>query len=465
MASLLSPRRTEHDLVLRASAPTEAAGGATALVVAAPRPGWVVAAVATGLLCAVTGWLLVAGLTVLGWVAADPGTLLGALAVGTRIWLAGHGVGVGLGGLVVTLVPWGVPALTAFLLHRCAGYAVRAARPAERPRATRVALVLAASYVVPVLVAGAVLGRPGLAPGHLLAVLAVLVASALHGAGRALGIAWTRSWPAWARALPQAVLASQLVLLASGAAVLVTGLARHLDRVTALQEALAPGVTGGIALLAAQLALAPNAFVWAASYALGGGFTLGNGSVVAPAATDLGVLPGLPLLGALPAEGPGPTVALWWLAAGALAGALAAWIVVRERPQARFDETSLVGGAAGLLGGLAFVGLAWAASGDLGTLRLAGLGPLLLPLLVMAVTTLGLAGMVTGLGLGLWQRYRRTRSTKPIADAEATEVLRREDADPEATRVLRRRSADVEETQVLDRPSGTAPSEDPGPAR
>jgi hypothetical protein len=96
-----------------------------------------------------------------------------------------------------------------------------------------------------------------------------------------------------------------------------------------------------------------------------------------------------------------------------LAGAVAAWLVVRSRPRARFDETSLVGGLAGLTGGLLFVGLAWATSGNLGTVRLVGLGPLLLPLLVMAVTTLGLSGMVTGLGLGLWRRRRSERGPDP----------------------------------------------------
>jgi hypothetical protein len=404
-------------------------------------------AVAAGLLCAVTGWLLVAGLTVVGWLAGDPGTLVGALLVGTQLWLSGHGVGIALGGIEVTLVPWGIPALTAFLLARCAGVAARAARPGQRPRASLVAAVLLAAYLAPVLVGAVLLGRPGLAPGHVLAVLAVLLGAALHGAGRALARDWTHSWPAWSRAVPRAVLASQLVLLVAGCAVLVTGLAVHLDRVTSLQDALAPGVAGGIALLAAQLALAPNAVVWSTSYALGGGFTLGNGSVVAPAGTDLGVLPGLPLLGALPAPGPGPASALFWLAAGVLAGAVAAWLVVRGRPQARFDETSLVGGAAGLLGGLLFVGVGWATGGDLGTLRLSGLGPLLLPLLVMAVTTLGLSGMVTGLLLGLWQRARRRRH--PEVDAEATQVL-----------VRPRPAADAEVTEVLPRPTEPVPSED-----
>jgi hypothetical protein len=97
---------------------------------------------------------------------------------------------------------------------------------------------------------------------------------------------------------------------------------------------------------------------------------------------------------------------LWWLAAGVLAGAIAAWIVVRSRPAARFDETSLVGGLAGVLAGALFTGLAWAASGDLGILRLADLGPRLLPLLIMGVTTMGLAGMITGLLLGIGRRLR-----------------------------------------------------------
>ena len=70
------------------------------------------------------------------------------------------------------------------------------------------------------------------------------------------------------------------------------------------------------------------------------------------------------------------------------------------------DETSLVGGLAGVLAGALFTGLAWAASGDLGILRLADLGPRLLPLLVMGVTTMGLAGMITGLLLGIGRRLR-----------------------------------------------------------
>jgi hypothetical protein len=61
-----------------------------------------------------------------------------------------------------------------------------------------------------------------------------------------------------------------------------------------------------------------------------------------------------------------------------------------------------------LLAGAVFAGLAWAASGDLGTLRLAGIGPRLFPLLVMAGTTMGLSGLITGLAFGLVTRSSRS---------------------------------------------------------
>jgi hypothetical protein len=76
-------------------------------------------------------------------------------------------------------------------------------------------------------------------------------------------------------------------------------------------------------------------------------------------------------------------------------------VLLADRPAVRFDQASLIGGACGLLAGTVFAGLAWAASGDLGILRLTDIGPRLLPLLIMAGTTMGLSGMITGLVLGL----------------------------------------------------------------
>jgi hypothetical protein len=232
--------------------------------------------------------------------------------------------------------------------------------------------------------------------------------------------------------VPTAVLGTQLVLLACGAAVVVSGLLRQLDRVSSLTEGIGAGIAGNIALLFGQLAFAPNLLVWGAAYAVGAGFELGDGSVVAPASTQVGLLPGLPVFGAVPGSGPGGADQLLWLGAGVLAGLVAAWLVVRCRPAARFDETALVGGLAGVAGAGVFVGLAWATSGDLGVARLTGLGPRLPELTVMAVSTLGLSGMIGGLALGLW-RGRRTQEPPIGRDVE--------DPDPEPTAGVDREEA------------------------
>lgn len=373
---------------------------------AGPPLAWPLVAVVAGLTTAAVGWVAWVGIAMLGWLASEAGTLGGAVSVGSSWWLLSNGVSARIGTLPVTLVPWGATALTAFLISRSAALAARLVRPGQTAGPGAVSVVVVASYLLPVLGAAVFLGEPWQAAGHWGAVLLVLGAAAAWGSSRELDQALLPDWPAWARSVPRAVLGTQLVLLAAGAAVVVTSLSLHLERVESLHASLQPGVPGGIALLLGQLTFAPNFFVWAASYALGAGFTLGTHSLVAPAGSEIGILPGIPVFGALPAAGPGSALLLWWLAAGVLAGAVGAWLVVRARPTARFDETSLVGGLSGLLGGLVFVGLAWAVSGDLGTVRLADLGPRLQPLLVMAGTTMGLAGLITGLLLGLLRRRR-----------------------------------------------------------
>jgi hypothetical protein len=404
MASTTTTRRSEAGLSLRATVTRGANPSQAAKSPAAPPISWPAIAVVGGLVTAVASWILTAGIAVVGWLMADPGTLAQALDVGTRLWLLSNGVSVTLANSAVTLVPWGATALIAFMLSRFAAVTARQVRADQTAGPAAVTAVLVATYLVPVVAVAIWRGEPWHAPEHWAAVIAVLAGASAVGSSRALGGSLTDGWPRWFRALPRAVVSAQLVLFVAGAAVLATGLIAHLDRVSDLHARLDPGIGGGIALLLAQLAVTPNAIVWAAAYALGAGFVLGSGSVVTPAATELGILPGVPLLGALPSVGPGSTAELGWLGAGVLAGAVAAWVAVRSRPAARVDSTSLVGGLAGVLSGLVFVGLAWTVGGDLGTVRLAGLGPRLLPLLVMAGTTLGLAGMITGLVAGLVPR-------------------------------------------------------------
>ena len=95
-------------------------------------------------------------------------------------------------------------------------------------------------------------------------------------------------------------------LLAVGALLVAISAIAHSDRIAAVAEALDPDLPGMLALAMAGAALVPNAVVWAASYALGPGFALGAGTSVAPGAVELGIVPALPALAAVPADAPGP---------------------------------------------------------------------------------------------------------------------------------------------------------------
>jgi hypothetical protein len=406
MPSLLSTRRAAAGVSLRATPARNRSGQAHRGPSASPPISWALTAVVGGLTTALASWILCAGVTVVGWLAAEPGSLDDALRVGTLLWLLSNGVGVSLDEIPVTLVPWGATVVIAFVISRFAALSARKVRTDQTTGAGLISVLTVATYLLSVLVGAMLWGDPWQAPARWVVVIMLLLGAAWWGSSRSLG---TRrvEMPGRARAIICAVSAAQLAMLVAGAAVLVTALWTHLQRVESLHQALQPGLAGGIALFLLQLAFVPNALIWSAAYALGSGFSLGTGSVVAPAATQLGMVPGIPLLGALPSPGAGDLTQLLWLVAGVVAGAIACWVVLGFGQVPRFDLASLAGGVCGLLAGAVFAGLAWAASGDLGTLRLADLGPRLFPLLVMACTTMGLSGMITGLALGWAARAGR----------------------------------------------------------
>lgn len=425
MASLLTPRRNpsgrsgsgrsgsrqDDTIRLTATMATDDVGADPQDETLTPKVGWLVMAVTGALIIALSGWVILAGLTVLGWLAGDAATLGSALRVGTQLWLLANGAGAQLGSLNWTLTPLGVSLVFAFMISRFAGLVARQ-YVAEHPGVTRLRVVgsvtvaMAVAYLLLVAGTGLAVGLPIQAARGVVGGVLIAGTGAAWGSARTVGFRPTERWPGWIRPIPVAVASAQGVILLAGAAALISSLIVHLHRVVTLTDGLHAGVAGGIAILIGQLVFAPNAVIWSGSYALGAGFTLGNGTVVAPAATTVGLLPPFPVLAAVPADGVGGQLQLCWLAAGVLAGAVAAVQVIRRRPTARFDETALVGGLSGVIAALAFVALGWLSGGDLGDARLAGLGPRLLPLLVLSAATLGLSGMLCGLIVGLIRRLR-----------------------------------------------------------
>jgi len=115
---------------------------------------------------------------------------------------------------------------------------------------------------------------------------------------------WINDWSPTVRAAVatglRAGAASVAALLAVSGVVVAVLMLVNYAQIIALYESLHAGVTGGIVLTIAQLAFAPNLVLWAVAWLVGPGFAIGAGSSVSPLATQLGPVPAVPVLGALP---------------------------------------------------------------------------------------------------------------------------------------------------------------------
>lgn len=89
------------------------------------------------------------------------------------------------------------------------------------------------------------------------------------------------------------------IMVVSGLLVAVVVLGNY-GTIIGLYEQLQAGIVGGIPLTLLQLSVIPNLVIWAASWLVGPGFAVGTGSVVSATGTSVGLLPSVPILGALP---------------------------------------------------------------------------------------------------------------------------------------------------------------------
>ena len=171
-------------------------------------------------------------------------------------------------------------------------------------------------------------------------------------------------------------------------------------------------------MLLGQLMWLPNLVLWCTAWVTGAGFGLGSDTIVSPVWNQLGMLPSIPVLGAVPQAGPATQWALLWLLVPLSAGVTSAAVVVRAQLAAdplpaaglviRPDLTAVTGTLAAMAAGLCVVVVVLVSGGDLGTQRLIGMGARMPHLLIMTLTEMGLAGMVTGAVLGIrhWRRHR-----------------------------------------------------------
>jgi hypothetical protein len=400
---------------------------------------------------------------------------------GADIWLLGQGVDdtvtldptasatFGLSGtnvFTISTAALGLAVLTVFLGSRtgrrawATPHALAAAISGIVTFAVLSALVTLSAHtgaVVPSLLQGAVLPACVFAVGIGVGIVAAELRDRADPArGDALGgehpqhLPWPASgWSPSTRAVLAAILrggmAASALVVAASAVFLTVLMVIGYGRIVGLYETLQPGVLGAGALTLAQLALLPNAVIWAASWLAGPGFAIGAGSSVDVAQTTLGPLPSVPLFGVLPQSDPGFGLAavLVPVLCGAVAGfLLRRWIERMSAVQAagrvdgyRAGARAGVGGVRGRLehgiggradgvvewgaGRLALVVLgmgvcsgavlgllAWWSSGAIGPGRLQHAGPN--PLLVAAAVA---AEVVIGAGIGI--AVRRESALEP----------------------------------------------------
>lgn len=331
--------------------------------------------------------LAVMVLVLVGWAtsADSQASATSAVAAGFLVWLVAQGASVEIPGGTFSLMPMGLTALPVTLLWLATRRVVRQTRVRDVRGSVALVSAIAATYAVLSVLVG-VLVRIGdlrvplvpafFAVGGLAA--AVATASTLHASGR-WALVWHR-FPALLRRTFPGALGALATLVGGGALLTGVALLRDWSQASALVSGLDPGLGGAVLLALGCLAALPNAVAFAVAFATGPGFAVGAGTSVTMNGAQLGAVPAVPLLAALPSgssAGAGALAAVVPVAAGIVA----ALLVRRQTAVPKVDvPEGYVGDlrAAATVGGMtgaalaAFVALS---AGSAGPGRLSDVGP------------------------------------------------------------------------------------------
>lgn len=343
-----------------------------------------------GVLAAGVPWLICVLVGLLAWLGTPHESVGAAAAIGVSgaAWLLASGASISASTVPVSMVPLGLWGLSIWWTRRRLRAAlVRTRRdvPDGPWPGGQVLGQLGIGYAVPVALASlASLAGParptviGLVTAFSVPIAAAVVqavAEVHRGESLVVSDAWAERLPLWLRRglVPGAEAAG--VLGAVGLLVVVAALTLRYDVVLGLHGALSPGVVGGAVLTLGQVLYLPNLAVWAVSLLAGPGFQVAAGSTITVNGAAPGLLPMVPVLGALPTEGTYPRTIAVVLAVPVLVGVFLGWRVCRQwarlaawREKARSTLTGVVT-ATLAIGGAAAMG-----SGAAGSERLAHIG-------------------------------------------------------------------------------------------
>jgi hypothetical protein len=214
--------------------------------------------------------------------------------------------------------------------------------------------------------------------------------------------------PLWLRrGIPAGVYGLGLLGAAASVLVIAMLLVRG-DVVVALYGSLGVGVVGGIALTLGELLLAPNILLWALSVLAGPGFQVASGGSVTVTGSHPGLLPMVPVLGALPGDSAFPSVVGVLVLVPVVVGAL-----VARRAQAPWSALGswrgkwLSTGAAVVSTAVLVLALALLGVGAAGVDRLDRVGPSAWALAGALLGELAVGAVAYACGSAMLARLRR----------------------------------------------------------
>jgi hypothetical protein len=323
---------------VRPSAEADDAGGAPS-----QGPSWLpgpVRDVLMGLATGILSLLLLLVPTVLGWL-LDPrpgASLAEPLGAGSSLWLLVQGAHLGAGATKVAFVPLGLGALVVWLASRGAGRALETSDVDDEfladllPRSvTAVAARWWLGYAVAIGLASALTLAGSLPlrwlslPVPVLVVPALALVLALRRLSRGADVLGPRFDvlvpPETARRASGPAARGLALLLGLATATVLAAVFVRWDAVSSLQGEIGGGFLGGLLLTGAQAAALPNLALWVVALLAGPGFSVVDGAHTSLAGSASGLMPLVPVFGAMPGPGAWPWFARLLVLVPVLVGA------------------------------------------------------------------------------------------------------------------------------------------------
>ena len=353
-------------------------------------------------------------------------------AMSAHLWLLIHGVPLDLAAAfgasagTMTLVPLGLSILPLLLCYRSGRRLARASYEGE------FLIPVLSGSVTYALISSAVYGWASPHPQPLQALNAALVPLGIVVAGLMWGgyrearslsrmvgvdtaeqISQMSQYSRWAGSYAWAVVRAAVVafvaLVGLGAVLLGIGILAGWSQIVATYQELHAGAVGDTAVTLLQLGFLPNLVIYAIAWSTGAGFSFGAGTSVGLTSSDVGTLPMLPILGAVP-ESMG-TFGLVGLLVPLGAGAIAGWWFLREgedhldewvalkvpfRPLSALISAVVLGVMTGIMTSFGALWLGWISYGSLGIGRFTEVGAEPLTFAAHTALTVG-AGVTFGM--------------------------------------------------------------------